>query len=370
MKSVFSYLIFPLALLSCIYSSMADTPLGWINGGNTSAYTTTKGDFEINIAGLAVNDTIDFLNYRDDLIAASGRLEGDSGNLSGLKIELNYGVTRDLSVFYRRQEHALTLDLGEISSVNLLDIDESLDTTAQTAGLKWTFYRANLLNADNRNTAASLEVSAFSNKSDDFDVVIDEIRIDNLEIYFRDPQTFSIADLDDNGWKARVIYSWALDQNATGSFWAGYGESNASSGTKSDLTVQSLAKVFKQDFSRDESYYFLGASLNYQLTPRLPLLLSYEYINVTDSKLEQFPETPNTQLPSFFTGSSQGSETGNHTAFARLSYWLTSGLHISLSGNLYSNQFTGVLPHYSNPLSGSFSSAPYGFIGAGIGYRF
>jgi len=225
-----------------------DTPLGWINSGNQSAYTITKGEFEVNAAGLAVNESIDFLNIRDDLIANSQTLAGDSGNLSGSKFELHYGITEELAVFYRQQQHSLTVDLGAINSVQLVDIDDSLNTKSQAAGLKWTFYQANLLNPDNRRSAASLELSAYSNESDDFDVVLDEINLQNLSIFFRDPQTFSVAELEDTGWKTRFIYSWPLEQMGIASFWLGYGESTATSGTTSDVSSQTINKFFEQSF--------------------------------------------------------------------------------------------------------------------------
>ena len=347
----------------------ADTPLGWINAGNPSAYTTTAGEFEINVSGLAVNDSIDFLNIRDDLLSSTQKLVGDSGDLLGAKLELHYGISSDLSVFYRLQVQDLTVDLGSINSVNLIDIDKELATRMQSAGLKWTFYRANLLNSDNRQTAASLELSAFSNKSNDFDVVLDEIRLPNLTVFFRDPQTFSIASLEDEGWKARLALSWNLGRLGIGTFWAAYGESRASSATTSDLTTPAIAALFEQEFELREHYLFLGASINLQLTPRLPLIVSYEYINVTSSNFERNPIIPPAGLPGFLTSANPAAEDTNHTLNARLSYWLTPQLSLSLTGNLYSNQFLGVVPHYNNPLSGSFASYSYGYAGVELGYK-
>jgi hypothetical protein len=68
-------------------------------------------------------------------------------------------------------------------------------------------------------------------------------------------------------------------------------------------------------------------------------------------------------LPSFLTGAGQVSDLTNHTFNARASYWLSPDLNLGLFGNLYTNQFLGILPHFDNPLSGSFSSTPYGFAG-------
>lgn len=350
--------------------ALADTPLGWINSTNSSAYTTTKGDLELSLSGIAVNETLDFLNYREDLIAASGSLEGDSGDLSGSKFELHYGLDRDIELFYKRQDHALTLDLGEISSVDLVDIDDSLDTLSESIGFKWTFYRANLLNADNRFTAASVELSAYNNESDDFEAVIDEIRLQNLTVTFGIPQTFSITGLEDRGWKSRLILTTPVLDNYVASIWAGYGESEASSGTTSDLQSATIRRFFEQSFDLEETYFYLGAAISAQFTPRLLLDLSYEFINVTNSKLDRFPLEPLDSLPGFLSGAALSEVDNNHTLKARLSYWITPGLNLGFTGNLYANQFVGELPHYNNPLSGSFSSTPYGYAGIELLYNF
>ena len=244
----------------------------------------------------------------------------------------------------------------------MIDIEDSLETTSQMAGFKWTFFRGNLLNADNRHSAASLELTVYSNNSDDFDVVLDEIQLGNATITFRDPQTFSVAELEDEGWKARLVYTWPVQQRTIASIWAGYGESEATSATTSDLTEQSIKNIVEQSFSLDESILYLGASIVVQITPRMPLMLSYEYLNTSDSKFEQIPANPPSGLPGFLTAANQSKEDDNHTLNARISYWLTPKLHISLTANLYSHQFLGSLPHYNNPLSGSFSSLPYGLL--------
>ncbi|MFT4816437.1 MAG: hypothetical protein ACI80L_001125 [Pseudohongiellaceae bacterium] len=358
------------AFLSICTVVSADTPLGWINSSNQAAYTTTAGEFEISIAGLAVNSTIDFLNVRDDLIANNRTLVGDSGDLSGAKFEIHYGITEAISVFYRQQQHQLTVDLGTINSVSVVDIDDSLDTTRQETGFKWTFFEANLLTPDNRHSAASLEISAYSNSSDDFDVTADVINITNLQIFFRDPQTFSVSGLEDDGWKARLVYSFSMEQLGIASVWAGYGESKAASGTTSDLTSDTLRRFFEQSFELEESYLYVGASINLQITPRIPINISYELINISDSKFKQFPENSSSQLPGFLSAANQSNEDVNHTFKASVAYWLTPQLNVSLTGSLYSNQFLGILPHYNNPLSGSFSSLPYGFAGAELGYKF
>ncbi|NKB31614.1 MAG: hypothetical protein GKR91_00755 [Pseudomonadales bacterium] len=350
--------------------SWADTPLGWINRDNTSAYTATAGEFEFSIAGLAVNDTIDVLNIREDLIANNRRLVGDSGDLAGSAIELHYGITETISAFARYQDQSLTVDLGEVQSVNIVDINESLDTTLQEIGFKWTLFESKLLNPDNLQTALSIQATAYRNESDDFDVTIDQINFSNLTVFFSDPTIFSVDDLKDEGWTIRLLFSRYLDQIGVTSFWLGYGQSDAKSGTSTNAENGTIRNLFKQEFSLEESYLYLGASLNLRITPRLPASISYEYIDINDSSFNRDPLVAPTGLPGFLTSSATSHEDGNHTLNAKISYWITPEFSASVSGNLFSNQFLGKLPHFNNPLSESFSSEPYGYIGLELGYRF
>jgi len=361
--------LFILTLLACNVAS-ADTPLGWINNGGSSAYTSNKGELEINLGILAVNDTIDFINYRDDFVANDRRLVGDSGDLIGGTFAAHYGISEHVSMFLSRREHSLSIDLGTINSVNVTQIDDSLDTSKDTLGFKWTFYQSNLLNPDNRVSAAALEFSVYSGSSDDFDVSVDEIHLADLDVFFANPQTFSVAGLEDDGWKARVIYTLPVQETGVLSFWAGYGQSQARSGTTSDIASAFIKSIFEQEFELEETYLYAGASVRYQITPRIPLDINYEYINVSDSNLRRIPESPSSALPSFLSASAERAADDNHTLTARLSYWMTPKMNISLSGDLYSNQFLGIIPHYDNPLSGSFSSLPYGFAGVELGIKF
>ena len=347
-----------------------DTPLGWIYNNNPAAYTLPAQSLEANLGALAVNDTLDFLDIREDLLAGNQRLVGDSGNLSGAELDLSYGIQDWLTLSFSRRNQSLTVDLGEINSVNLVDIDNSLDSSLESLGLKWRFFEGGLLNDESRRSAAALEISMFRSKSDPFDVVLDQINLDNLTVFFRDPQTFSVTDLEDDGWQARLLYTTPLEQLGIGTVWLGIGETDASSATTSDVPTVSVARVFEQQFNLEESYLYLGVSLDVQLTPRIPLTLSYQYIDVTDSFIKQFPENPSSALPGFLRPSSGLAEDSNHLFQARLSYWITPELNLGIRGNLYSNQFLGEIPHFNNPLSGSFASQPYGFAGVELGYKF
>jgi len=359
-----------LIVLFPINTVMADTPVGWISNNTMSAYTTTKGELEISASIQAVNEAIDFLDIREDLFKNNPRLTGKSGDLDGTRFEAHYGLTDYLSIFARYQQHELTVDLGEIASINLVDISNSLDTTQQEIGLKWMLYEGDLLNPDNRKTALSLQITGTRNETKAFDAVIDRIDIGNLTVFFSDPTTFSVSNMKDEGWTSRLLYTQAVDDFGIASIWFGYGESSATSGTSTNAINGTVRNLFTQDFELEEEYFYLGASINFAIRPRLIAYLSYEFINIAKSKFSRDPITPPSQLPGFLSASGLADEDGNHTLTARLSYWLTPQINASVSGNLYSNQFLGRLPHYNNPLGESFASVPYGFIGAELAYRF
>ena len=154
---------------------------------------------------------------------------------------------------------------------------------------------------------------AYSNNCDDFDVAADEINLINLQIFFRDPQTLTVTDLENDRWKARLVYSFPMETLGISSIWAGYGESKATSSNTSGLTSATLRRVFDQSFELEEVYLHLGASINLQLTARYSYNINYELINISDSDLKQFPEKSASRLPGLLNTANQSNEDINHT---------------------------------------------------------
>jgi len=351
----------------------ADAPLGWLHNDHPSAYTLDAMRFDISLAALAVNDDIDFLDVREDLLAGTRKLVGDSGDLSGHKAEIQFGVHATLSVFYRRQQQDLTIELGDITSINLLALDDSLQTTSSAYGLKWNFYEAAYPDAARPWRTASLELTRTQNRTKDFTGTLNRITLDNnLTINFTQPQTFRVQDMDDDGWQARLLYSMPNSDRISSNFWIGYAETEASSGTGSDIVAPSLAPAFEQRFKVDDGKLLLGGGIHWQITPRLPLQLSYEYIRLNKTDVQVTANPSNVLLPSFLRADNLDSvdTRDNHTLTGTLSYWASPQINVSLVGKLFSNQFLGIIPHYNNPLSGSFSEKPYGYAGLQVGVRF
>jgi len=361
-----------LALLAIVITlfavaSRADTPPGWINSENKSAYTTNNGELEITIAGLVVNSGIDLLNVREDLFAGNQRLAGDSVDLAGTRLEVHYGITEWLAVFYQDQSQLMKIDLGEIGAVNVLNIDSSIGTKSRRMGFKWIFYARDLPGLRNPETAAALEIATFRSQSDDFEVIADAINLPDATVAFDDPRTIAVNDLQDSGWEARVLYSTTLSSGLVASAWAGYRDAEASSATGSNIPTELLPESFNQAYRLDDSYWVLGASLNFNLGPRLPVVLGYEYFKRNDLSFSLDPPGLPEQVPGFLSADAMPDDS-NLTLSGRVSWWLTPRLQVSMSTKYFSNQFLGLIPHFNNPLSGSFSAEPYGYFGFGLGY--
>lgn len=353
----------------------ADTPIGWITGDHPSAYTTDARSLEATAETIRVDDTIDFLDIRDEMIAGNRRLVDNSGDLDGWQGTIRVGIFEPLSLFYQRQEHALTLKLGEISSLNVLAVDEALETTYQEGGFKWMIYQADLGSANGEFTAASVELTWLESETEDFDLTFDRVSLrqggSSGSISFTDPQTASVDQLQDEGWRARFIYTTALAPDVVTSLWAGYSVKEATSGTGSSIPLESLREALTQRFEVEERQYQLGFSLNWQIRPRLPLQLSYEYTRLHDQDITAIQgEGAAFILPSFLSASNLSQDDTNHVLSGSLSWWLTPQVNVGLTGKLFSNQFLGRMPHYNNPLSASFSDTAYGYIGLRLGARF
>ncbi len=267
-------------------AAQADSPLGWVHTDHISAYTLNERTFELSLGAMAVNEDLDFLDVREDLLAGTRQLEGDSGDISGNNLELHVGIMPWLSAYYRRQQSDLVIDIGEVRSINLLDLDDGLVTTSQSYGFKWAIFESGNFDRARPWGAVSLEVARTANKTDNFTGVLDRITLNsNLVISFTNPQSFEVDQMEDDGWLARMLYSFPVSPTLSATTWAGFAENEAQSGTRSDIPVPSLASAFEQSFKTDNSQLLLGASLVWQITPRMPLQLAYEYIRLNDSDL-------------------------------------------------------------------------------------
>lgn len=367
--TIFVACIFVSSLAANVAS--AQQPFGWINNGHVSAFTLAPGEFELTGHMLRVNDTIDFMNFRDDLLATTTRLTGNSGDLKGWRGELRIGVLPGLDVFYRHQSQDMTLKLNVPARVNIVDLDSALETDSKTWGLKWMFYQSELQDRSQSWRSAAIEVSRHTNKSQNFGGLIEQINFDASTIIQLDPPgRFDLDRLGDKGWQSRIIVSQPLSARSSAAFWLGYADLEGSSGTSTGLPEDFFQEAFFQTFDTSEKQWLAGASLNWQPHHRVPVQIGYEFRRLYDRR-QQNISASSELIPAFLRGDNVADgANNNHTLYANAAWWVTPQVYVSAGGKLFRNQFVGLMPHFNNPLSGSFSEVLYGYAEVSIGIRF
>ncbi|MBC53519.1 MAG: hypothetical protein CMQ34_06730 [Gammaproteobacteria bacterium] len=349
----------------------AQQPSGWIGNGHTSAYTLRPGEFELSGHWLRVDDTLDVLDLREEVLRNNNRLTGNSGDLDGSRGHLRVGIWRGMELFYSRQQQDLTLKVAPSARADVADLDEQLQTTSTAWGGKFVFYETANPSPQRPWTSAAVQVKYIENETDDFGGYLESLRFDaNINIRLDPPQRFSLDRLQDDGWQAQLILSHGLGNRLAISYWAGYGEQDSSSGTSTEIEQASLRDAFLQTFDVSEQVLTAGVSLNWQITQRLPLQIGYEYIRIQDREaIINSSDSP--LVPGFLRGGNlTASADNNHTLYGSLNWWVSPHIYAGITGKLYRNQYTGIMPHYNNPLSGSFSDITYGHLELSVGVRF
>jgi len=357
-------------LASLCAGAAADTPVGWISADNYGAYTLGTLDFELHLGGIAMNDGLDFSNSRDDILSNSSLLEGEDRDIAGSVIDFQLGLTSFLTAFYRHQATDLSIDFAYTPSVGLVSIDDELQTETDSYGLRWNIYESGR-SRGNAWTATSLEIGFSESSSDDFTGSYNGMTIQGQYTPFGTDGTFTLQDLEDEAWKVRLIHTAPISRSVAGTVWAGYSETEATASTHLSA-VNLLAPTVVQSFETETSQYTLGGSLNWQITPRMPLQLSYEFIKVQDRDDSMIVNPAlDLYLPDFLQAANVGGdiEDENHVISANLSYWITRNISVSITGKVFSNQFLGVTPHYHNPLTASFAEESYSYAGLHLGIK-
>ncbi|MEX1197293.1 MAG: hypothetical protein WEB57_05475 [Pseudohongiellaceae bacterium] len=357
------------ALLTlCCAAAQAELPWGWNPEAYGSAYTLGRGEISFSGQLHRVNDTLDVLNVRDDLLAANRRLTDDTGDLAGTSFAVSAGVTDWLTVFYQQTDQELTIKIADDDRIDLDRKDEKLDTRRQEWGLRWNLYESGQFGRERPWTAFSLEVSGQQSQSDPYGADLVGIRVsDNFYLRLNPQSRFAVDRMEDSGWRTRLLLTRGLTDSSAISLWGGYGEFDSQSGTSSETPSRLLRPSFEQEFTASETHWMAGGALHWQITPRIPLHLAYEYTAIRDRTLTAFREEALFTLPSILRPDNLlESADNNHVIRGTLSWWLTPQLRAGVTGHLYANQFTGVMPHFNNPLSSSLSETVYGYAGIEI----
>jgi len=249
------------------------------------------------------------------------------------------------------------------------DLDQALRTQVQTTGFKWVLRETVLRDRAQPWSSLALEGSYTKSKSDEFGGFVSRLDLgDNAFITFNPTSKFAMDRLQDQGWNTRLIYTYPITISTTASVWGGYAERDSSSGTRWDIDFGVLERAFFQSFSSSEKQAIVGFNLNWQQYPRLPVQLGVEYLRILDRKEDNQAST-SPLLPNFLSGRGAGANS-NIKARASVAWWATPQIYLQASGHLFQNQFTGILSHYNNPISGNFSELMYGYAELKVGVRF
>ncbi|MDO8907292.1 MAG: hypothetical protein Q7W55_02205 [Pseudohongiella sp.] len=352
-------------------AAQAQTPYGWISNTHTSAYTLAPGEMEITSRHARVNDTLDIADSRQKFLASTTRLGGKSGEYKSNELNLRIGLVNGLDVFYQQGEQLLTLEINPAAQLNLVDIEDKLRTNTTRYGLRWVVREPTIKNPQQVWHSLAAELTGVQNKSKDFDGSIESVQLSStLNIRFDPPQSFALDRLRDDGWQAKIIYGMSLNQNTAINGWVTYAEMESSSGTSSQIDLEIIAQAFSQSFQSKEKHAGFGFNLNWQRIPRMPVQIGYEFVQLFERKQSNLT-SDSSLLPSFLRGNNLGQNVNNnHMAWLNVSWWATPNVYVSVGGKLFKNQFTGVIPHYLNPLSGRFAGTTYGYAEAKLGFRF
>ena len=364
MKKTGLQILLQIALLMISGYVFAATYPGWLIQDTPMAFTPKQWEGEITAKWLLVNDTVDFLNARDDVTDGSHLFKDNSGNLNGGKLIFDIGLLPSVMFFYSGQYHEIVTEFGSSQTFGDVDSDHGIDTWSHEAGLRWNF-----LQIQNIGMAFAVEGAYLKHTSEDFAFSFLSVNSGSTNIQFSTPKEIKLSDLSDDGWRVRIVGSKMFGNSFCLNTWVGFESMNASSAISTSIAYAPIKENFDRKFDIDESQVRMGIGIIWQITPRIPIELQYEYLNINRS--EHSTGASNTSdLARYTNPNSLSPEDSNSILTGKIGYWITPNININVEGKFMTNQFLGIVPHYNNTVTSRFLDKAYGYIGIGIGYAF
>lgn len=360
-ESVLSLVIL-ITVLFCSSAQAVKYP-DWVFQDFTSAYTLHKNDVEATGSWLAMNDMLDLFDVRKEQIGSSALLTTSIGDYSGGRFLLQYGLTDRLMLNGMFQQAQLDTTLGSSSTFKDIASTDTLDTSTYKVGARFK-----LMLEKRRLPAVSLEMEYRSNDSDDAGFGFSELNSSSVTIP-KGSHSLMLSDLHDQGYRLNLIASKNLKPYVH-TLFAGIGQYDSDSRLTLLLDSPGLKLESKQDFTIDETTFFLGYTLGIQWFDRMPMFLSYTYIN-SDADMNSSSQALSNFIPAKYSDTaSMNHFSENHILSGKLVYWITPHINLTLDGTLYKNHFLGIVPHYNNSFTNRFFDYNYGYVGVGIGIAF
>ena len=345
----------------CVF---ATTYPGWLLQDTPVAFTPNQWEGEVTARWLLVNSTVDLLNVRGDITRRSQLFTGNSGDLNGGRLTFDLGVLPSVMVFYRGQYHEIVTEFGKSHTFGGIHSDHGIDTWSHEVGLRWNFLQIPL-----KGMAFAIEGAYLRHTSRDFSFSFLTVNAGDTMVQFSKPKEIRLSGLSDDGWRVRIVGSKVLGDTSCLNLWLGFESFRASSAISTTINYEPIKRNFDRRFDINESQWHMGIGIIWQVAPRVPIELQYEYLRL--SRSERATGAPNTSILARYTNP-QGltPENSNNILTGKIGYWLTPNLNINLEVKFMSNQFLGIIPHYNNTITSRFFHKPYGYMGIGVGYAF
>lgn len=324
-----------------------------------------KGQVEISLEYLMMNDTVDIFDIRDEEIESVNRnLQSTTlGDLNGGRLLINYGLlsltTLHGEYTYRNvdlsvsdfQVHSLELSVRQ----GLLGYEsKGWPLVALDAGVRLNFGEdIHFDQIDRINSVLRLVNPDLSINDTGSDLVFSD-GTNNYEVSKagRDPLKASIEDLLDHTWFIRLTVGKPLGPVLPNLF-AEYGHNEIDSRITSNIDQYLPASIFPAvsalplELDRSENYWKVGCNLHFSLPFDLQGYLEYHYLRMDRDNGLDFVDY-------------------NHVVKGNLAYFLTDYLAINLGASYYSRQFNGVIPFLYNEYTQTGFDHDYAFVHMGL----
>lgn len=328
----------------------------WVFQDIPSAFVLKKGVVELAGYYLVVNDAIDVFNIRQKKLGNSTRFSGTIGDYSGFKGTINYGLTDRLMLHYSYQHGGMDIGLGTSSTFKDLHSSSTISTSSHNIGI-----RMDLLSEGPSRPAIAVEAGYSRNSSNELKVSFSGINSGGTIVEFAKRQDVRMSDLSDDGFGLRLLMSKTLSRSITPTIWLGYGRYTARPRLSTSITY-----VKGTRFDMTERVFSLGLGLGIQVFRRMPIFISYRHLTVN----RDIKRDASSVLTRYVGSKGAKRQNSNNVFSAKVVYWLGSHISLDLEGDIFTNQFLGIIPHYDNPLTDRFLNNTYGYIGIGLGVIF
>jgi len=357
-----------LLLLSIFLTSIFSNESFNLQFLNRHAFVLPKGEAQVKLGYLRVNDAIDILNIKQNEIGDLEAKYGAMGDMTGFEREGRYGLTKKDTIFLNHQQWNVAYSSTKLKNRHFEFFERHLlhkssYTTFNTIVIDSgaIFDKAEDLHIINDNLINSMiqKIKPGSNiKIEDGSIIYDDLK---LTFYDRVGNKIyphvATTNMSHKALFARIATGKRFDSYAILSLYVGIRRSKATSrvsaapiGANSFLDEQ-LEKLEPVNFDRYETMVNAGIVYGLVLANRWLGEVSYEF-------------------DKFYRGDELSFMDTNHIIRASLTRAFNHNISIFAGGQIMLHQFNTDLPYLYNKYTQTQFDKKYGFINVGLVYWF